>query len=201
LGLATIYQSDFLSILGIRASRTEQTNNNVTSSRAGAFTAVSFGGPGNQFSTIDHRGKKINYTLDGTTYQTNVSILNLVSASASVIGGNVTIFNSDTNAVAGSAYLQQTQIAKLQFKYRKDLILVSYPEWSGGTIVHDPSYSAVYVANPPQESSSSSSTTSPIDTTQPTISSGVPGFEAGVLFTGFVVMGILSLIYRRKRNF
>ncbi len=161
LGLATLYKSDFLSIQAVSAKRVTEAEDNVTSTRAAAFAVVSFSGPESNFSTIENRGAKENYTLDGTQYQTNVSVLNLVSVSGFAAAGNVTTFESDSADTVGSSYLETTEIAALNYTYRKDLILVSYPIWNGGKIVHDPTFSSVYVPAPP----SSSETSTPPPTT------------------------------------
>jgi hypothetical protein len=145
LSLATMYKSDFLSIVGLYAKRQRAAEENVTSSRTGAFATISFSGPGTSFSTVDTRGEKENYTLNGVQHQTNASILNLFGISGKAVVGNVTTFESESENLMGSAYLETTEVAALEFNYRKDLILISYPVWGGEEIIHDPTYSAVYV--------------------------------------------------------
>ena len=44
--------------------------------------------------------------------------------------------------------MKNSTITGVSLNYRKDIILVSYPQWGGGKIVHDPTFSAVYQANP-----------------------------------------------------
>ncbi|OLS25735.1 MAG: hypothetical protein HeimC3_13140 [Candidatus Heimdallarchaeota archaeon LC_3] len=208
LSLATMYRSDFMSLFGLKVDRTKDTKQNTTSSRAGGFTEVSFAGPDNEFSKIDHRGNKQWYTLDGVTHQTNVSVLNLFAVSVSAVGGNMTVFESETDSVAGSAYLQNTTIAKLDFKYRKDLILVSYPAWDGKEIVHDPTYSAAYLPSPVEEeptSSNPSSTTTTtsltsIDTSTTVIDTGVPGFEISIAIFSVISLGLVTLVRFRKNK-
>jgi hypothetical protein len=139
-----MYQSDFLSVKALRATRQEKIADNVTSSRASAFASVSFAGPESNFTNVDTRGGKENYTLDGIQHTTGASILNLASFSGSAGAQNVTTFQSDNTNIMNSAMMKNTTVSTIDLNYRKDLILISYPEWSGGKIVHDPSFSTVY---------------------------------------------------------
>ena len=143
LSLATMYESDFLSVATLRATRLEQTSQNVTSSLTTNFAEVSFAGPQN-FTTVDTRGGKQYYTLDGVTHTTNASVMNLASFSAAAASENVTVFQSDNQNIIGSAMMKNTTITGVKLNYRKDLILISYPQWNGGKIVHDPTFSTVY---------------------------------------------------------
>ncbi|KKM07459.1 hypothetical protein LCGC14_1733740, partial [marine sediment metagenome] len=135
-------------------------------------------------------------------------VLNLFAVSVSAVGGNMTVFESETDSVAGSAYLQNTTIAKLDFKYRKDLILVSYPAWDGKEIVHDPTYSAAYLPSPVEEeptSSNPSSTTTTtsltsIDTSTTVIDTGVPGFEISIAIFSVISLGLVTLVRFRKNK-
>ena len=164
LSLATMYESDFLSVATIKATNIQKTDQNVTSSITTNFATLSFSGPQNNFSSIGTNGAKAYYTLNGTTYKTNTTDLNIASFAGSSISKNVTIFQSDTQNLAGSAMMQNTTITGVSLNYRKDLILVSYPEWSGGKIVHDPTFSAVYQqasSGPFIASSSTDSTVQP----------------------------------------
>ncbi|MHA2101236.1 MAG: hypothetical protein ACW99A_21450, partial [Candidatus Kariarchaeaceae archaeon] len=202
LGLATIYRSDFMSIFALRADRTRDAKENLTSSRAGLFTDISFSGTDNEFSTINHRGDKQFYELgtSGDKHQTNVSVLNLFSVSTSAVGANVTVFESENDNIAGSAYLERTQIGKLEFKYRKDLILVSYPAWGGEKIVHDPTYSTAYVGNPQPNPTStvSSSTSAQVQTSSNTVTTGAPGFELTAVIFSIFTIGLLVINRRRQ---
>lgn len=147
LSLATMYQSDFLSVAVIKATKLQQTNQNVTSSISTNFASISFAGPGNNFTNVD-TGGKANYTLNGTTYKANASVLNIASFAGTAISKNVTVFQSDNQNVAGSALMKNTTITGVSLHYRQDLVVISYPEWSGGKIVHDPTFSAVYSPAP-----------------------------------------------------
>ncbi|MHA2103696.1 MAG: hypothetical protein ACW981_09725 [Candidatus Hodarchaeales archaeon] len=198
LGLATIYRSDYMSIFALKADRTRQTKENVESSRAGLFTDISFSGTDNEFSTINHRGDKQFYELgsSGDKHQTNVSVLNLFAVSASAVGANVTVFESENDNIAGSAYLERTQVGKLDFKYRKDLILVSYPAWGGEKIVHDPTYSTAYVESP--QSDPSSSTSASVQTSSEPVTTGAPGFELTAVIFSIFTIGLIVMNRRRK---
>ena len=159
LSLATMYESDFLSATLLQATRVEITSGNVTSSVAAGFSAVSFAGSGNNFTSIDTAGKA-NYTLDSIPYTSHASVLNLVSFSGSATATNVTVFQSNNANIMNSALMKQvTTTSTLNLNYRKDLILISYPQWSGGQIVHDPSFSAVYQPTVPQITSATADTT------------------------------------------
>lgn len=147
LSLATMYESDFMSYQSLTASRVGMTNKNVTSSQATNFASISFSGPQNQFTSVD-AGSKANYTLDGVQHTTKASVLNLVSFQATAASGNVTVFQSDSQSVTSTAMMQNATVSYASLQYRKDLILVSYPQWGGGKIVHDPSFSTVYQPNP-----------------------------------------------------
>jgi hypothetical protein len=193
LGLATVYRSDYLSVFAMKVEREREADNNVTSSRTSRFTEVAFGGD-EDFSTVDHRGDKQWYDLNGVTHQTNVSVLNLVGVAASATGRNFTVFESENDNVVGSAYIEKSSAYQVNLKYRKDLILVSYPEWSGEQIIHDPSYSTAYVSSPPAESSTPSSTIQTSDST----TSGAPGFEVGTLLLGIFSVGLIVILRRRK---
>ncbi|MFW9906604.1 MAG: Heimdall-CTERM domain-containing surface protein, partial [Candidatus Thorarchaeota archaeon] len=72
-----------------------------------------------------------------------------------------------------------------------------FPEWYGGEIIHDPTYSAVAaMAAVSPESSSVSSGESSEEPTQPS-SGGIPGFELLSVFLG--ILPIIAL-YRKRRN-
>lgn len=162
LSLATIYESDFLSVATLKASRLQQANTNVTSSITSNFASLSFSGPQNNITNIN-TGGKANYTLDGVTYTSNAGVMNLASFSGTAVSANVTTFSSDNQNIAGSAMMQNATITGVSLNYRKDLIIISYPEYSGGEIIHDPTFSAVYQ----QDSSPAQITASSADQTIP----------------------------------
>lgn len=143
LSLATMYESDFLSYQTLSASKTGTTNQKVASSQTTNFASLSFSGPNSQLTSVD-TGSKANYTLDGIQHTTNTSVLNLVSLQATSASSNVTVFQSDSQSVTGSAMMQNVTVSQTSLQYRKDLILISYPQWSGGQVIHDPSFSATY---------------------------------------------------------
>src|SRR3972149_3594036 len=124
----------------------------------------------------------------------------------SVSDSNVSTFESETDNIAGSAYLETTSISKLNFKYRKDLILVSYPYWGGKQIVHDPTYAAAYTASPPptttttttsgQTSTSASTTSTQPDPTTSVSSGGTASTFSGVssVLISKPVLTLLTLV-------
>ncbi len=223
MGLATIYYSDFLTAFAFRAKRVEQADENVTSSRAAVFGVVRFSGPESDFSTINATGPKATYNVSGQTYGANISVLNLLKVSASIVAANVTVFESETGDAMSSSYLQQTEVAGIHVGYRKDLILVSYPVWNGNEIVHDPTFSAVYVPPPSQsggdESEQTTTTTSPssgtgTESSTPTTtpppedtkelpaqpSQPVPGFTVISLILLVGSLAAVNVINRRRRR-
>ncbi len=223
LGLATIYYSDLLTAFAFHAKRVEEAPENVTSSRAALFKVVRFSGPVSDFSTINATGDKATYTINNQTYGANISVLNLVKVSASVVAANVTVFESETGDALSSSYLQQTEVFGIHVGYRKDLILVSYPVWDGEEIVHDPTFSAVYVPGetqqqPPtptettgpisgtetggEETTATTLTTSPPEESKeaPTPTQPVPGFTALSFVMLTVTLSVVLVINRRKKQ-
>ena len=166
LSLATMYESDFLSVATLRASRLQQANTNVTSSITSNFASLSFSGPQNNVTNID-TGGKASYTLDGVTYTSNAGVMNLASFAGTAVSANVTTFSSDNQNIAGSALMQNATITGVSLHYRKDLIIISYPEYSGGEIIHDPTFSTVYQqgSTPAQITAASADSTKPQGTT------------------------------------
>ena len=68
------------------------------------------------------------------------------------MGERTSPFESESADTAGTATVGTlVETLDVEFFYTANLIIVSYPEWNGESIVHDPDYNINYDAPEPQQ--------------------------------------------------
>ncbi|MCE7734143.1 MAG: hypothetical protein GPJ54_04635, partial [Candidatus Heimdallarchaeota archaeon] len=186
---------------------------NTSSTKQFGRLTVSFGD--GSATEIDVTGPKGNYTLNnGTeTYAASFDAINLVRVSGSFDGEKVTPFNSESDKTAGTASVGGlVERIEVDFFYSASLIIVSYPEWNGQDIIHDPDYIVNYAPNPSEvpttsDPTTSTETSSPITTTTVETFTSTKDDDDGDAKAGFLpgfglfiaVFSLVIIVRTRKR--
>lgn len=147
---------------------------------------------------ISMGGNKQTYHIGENEYQTNTSVINLVMVTGSTTFSNTTEvgeFNSETEQVADTLTDSHRQSTTYNWLYRKDLILINYPEWSGQQISHDPDFTN-YFTPTEQQQNTNTETTSPTSTSSPTPTNKIPISLFGTL----LALLTIRLTTRKRRN-
>lgn len=215
LSLAWIAKSEFFAVRAIYTATLTDDPINTSSTREFGKIRVGFGD--GEATEIDVTGDKQFYTLNsdtvGTTHTAKFDAITLIQVSGSFAAEKTSPFQSESDRTGGTATVGGLiETLNLDFYYSAALIIVSYPQWDGEDIVHDPDYSVNYQPNPQdaittsETSDTSSTTESPISTTSSRHSTTTieddGGAKAGFIpgFELFIAMFSLIIMIRARRK-
>lgn len=144
LSLAVIIKSEFFA-LRVAYTATE-TNKTIDNSRSRSFGRLGIAFGGGTSTEIDVTGPKASYLLNGTkTVSASFDAINLLKVSGHFRAEKVSPFESESENTAGSANVGGiVERLAIDFFYSANLVIISYPKWSGDSIVHDPDYNVNY---------------------------------------------------------
>ncbi|MHA2252669.1 MAG: hypothetical protein ACXAD7_20060 [Candidatus Kariarchaeaceae archaeon] len=215
LSLANIVKSEFFALrLAYTATESEE---KVNTSRVLSFERLAIAIGGGDATEIDATGPKASYLLDGTTsVSASFNAINLLKVSGHFRAEKVSPFASESETTAGAASVGAfTERLAVDFFYSVNLVIISYPTWNGGAIVHDPDYNVNYepvvqaepTTTEPTTTEDTTTSEEPTTTTQPTSSELVTSEtkdtdtpEAPGLTLVFTLVGISTItIIRRKK--
>ncbi|MHA1868474.1 MAG: hypothetical protein ACTSXD_10565 [Candidatus Heimdallarchaeaceae archaeon] len=195
LSLATYQVSEMLTVEDVTAKTDEE---GIGSSVPATTTEVSIEySDDTALIDISLGGSKLEYSIDGSTYNTNTTVLNLVYLTGQKTFSNSTEigeFESESDDIGQVMTDSEKQETTLNWLYRKDLIIINYPVWDGKQITHDPEFKTYFEPNPqPTEQTEPTETTVPTDT-QPT---NTPGFGAFIVIS---TVFMTTFLFRKRKN-
>ncbi len=142
LSLANVIDTSFYSESVVQES-------NASSTLTTGTSGMSFESNGLILGSIDLKGRKADYTLmDPTgnqTYQASAAKIILFRESGSSTFNSTTLYEDHVSGNAETVITEQTY--RYDYQWTQGLLIISYPEWNGYGVVHDPTFSAVSVVS------------------------------------------------------
>ncbi|OLS23863.1 MAG: hypothetical protein HeimC2_24720 [Candidatus Heimdallarchaeota archaeon LC_2] len=207
LSLAWIAKSEFFAVRAIYTATLTDEPINTSSTKEFGKIRVGFGD--GEATEIDVTGAKQFYTLNSdtvsTTHTAKFDAITLIQVSGSFGAEKTSPFQSESSRTGGTATVGGlVETLNLDFFYSAALIIVSYPEWNGEDIIHDPDYNVAYQPKPPVANTptpaetttdsvdtptlSDDPTTSPTKTEETSAAAGIPGFGFFMIFSTLVIL-------------
>ncbi len=142
LSLANVIDTSFY-------SETVVQETNASSSFAVGSSEMTFGSDGLKLGSIDVKGRKANYTLmdpaGNQTHQAQAAKIILFKESGSTTFNSTSLYEDHVSGDAETVITEETY--RYDYQWVQGLLLISYPEWNGYGVVHDPTFSAVSVVS------------------------------------------------------
>lgn len=199
LSLAWIAKSEFFAVRAIYTATLTDEPINTSSTKEFGKIRVGFGD--GDATEIDVTGNKQFYTLNsdtvGTTHTAKFDAITLITVSGSFGAEKSSPFQSESDRTGGTATVGGlVETLNLDFYYSAALIIVSYPEWDGEDLIHDPDYNVAYkpqekvVETPEPTNTDPKTTTTPVDseTDKESAEAGIPGFGLFIAVSALVIV-------------